>query len=270
MSKLWVLLSLLLFLVGCSHQISNTTEFTVKYKNNSFRVIVEKPVVTKDKYPLIIYNHGGGYRTFEPFQLDKVAKELSKAGFVVWVPVRSLWTPERAMINYEEARSVSRKLLERALNTDYINKSNINIVGFCLGAWATLTEHINDPVHSITLIGFGAPFDDTLLYDMVYSMVDKDKLTSLKPNVLVMVSQGDTKVATEPAKILCDNLKALGKQVACIEYSKGDHISLAGNRSYINDLKSYLLGLPLNTSDNIKTNKMLLEKWNEVRKSGYW
>ncbi|RLE41586.1 hypothetical protein DRJ48_05260 [Candidatus Woesearchaeota archaeon] len=261
---LFTLVIICLIFTGCSE------DFSISYNNKTYHVIVEKPKLHQAQYPLIIYNHGGGYLTLEPFELRKLAKELAKAGFLVWIPERSLWRPETAFHNYKEAMAISRLLLAKALNSNEVDKSNINIAGFCLGSWATLSEHITSPVNSLILIGFGAPFDDASLYDMVYSLANNTQLSNLKPKVLVMVTQGDTKVATEPAKILCEKLISLNKTVACVEYKSGDHLSLAGNKTYIEDLKRYLLGQPINTTNNIKTNKMVLERWEEVRKAGYW
>lgn len=263
-----VLFSIFFFWAGMSYP---KDDFYIKYNGKNYNVIVERPGVEKGKYPLVIYHHGGGYETLEPFELRKVAKRLAEEGFLVWIPERTIWSPERALETLSEADGISKKVLDTALNNPKVDKNNINLVGFCLGSWAILEENIHsESIKSISLIGFGAPFDDTVLYDRVFDLVNNTVYDDVSADVLVMVSKGDSRVNIAPAEILRQKMVKSDKKIDCMVYNEGDHLSMAGDKPYMEDLIKYLKGEEINTVDSVEFNDQIVDIWNKERKTGYW
>jgi len=265
------------FLLNTPFKVTNTDsfeeqsdDFHVAYEGTAFHVIVEKPDDINQPYPLVIYNHGGGYKTFEPFELRKIAETLSEAGFIVWIPERSFLKLEALDDSLEEAKGISELMLDTAYNNPMIDKENIHIAGFSLGSWAILEANLFSPVKTIILIGFGAPFQDTRMYDRIHDFVKNADYDKVSANVLVVVSKEDTMVYTEPAEILRKKMLAANKPITCIEYPTGGHSSLTGNKTYLIDIIKYLTGEEIETTDIIETNKGILDKWDEMRAQGYW
>lgn len=266
---LFFLLYLVILASGCSTNVASE-DFSITYNDKSFHVIVEKPDKIMPSYPLFIYNHGGGYKTFEPFELRKIAKTLSEAGFIVWIPERSFLKLEALDESLEEAKGISEIMLNMAYNDPMIDKENIHIAGFSLGSWAILEENLFSPVKSIILTGFGAPFQDTRMYDRVYDFVKNADYDNVSANLLVVISKEDTMVYTEPAEILRKKMLAANKTITIIEYPTGGHSSLTGNKTYLIDIIRYLNGEEIETTDIIETNKEILNKWDEMKTQGYW
>ncbi len=277
--KTWLIILLLIGLVliyshvkfDSSKQIkSGLKDFSINYDNKEFNVIVEKPDELMEKYPLIIYNHGGGYKTLEPFELRKIAKTLSGAGFIVWIPERSFLKLEALDESLEEAKGISKIMLNMAHNDQIIDKENIHIVGFSLGSWAILEENLFSPVKSIILTGFGAPFQDTKMYDRIYDFVNNADYDKVSANLFIMVSKGDTMVYTEPAEILRKKMVTANKAITSIEYPSGKHSSMTGNKPYLIDIIKYIKGEEIKTTDIIETNKEIFNKWDVMKTQGYW
>jgi len=266
-----IFLGILKFVLDPQKEIkSGLKDFSINYNNKEFNVIVEKPVEPVEKYPLIIYNHGGGYKTLEPFKLREIAKTLSEAGFLVWIPERSFLKLEALDESLEEAKGISEIMLNLAYNDQIIDKENIHIVGFSLGSWAILEKNLFSPIKSIILTGFGAPFQDTKMYDRIYDFVNNADYDKVSANLLIMVSKGDTMVYTEPAEILRKKMLAANKAITCIEYPSGKHSSMTGNKPYLTDIIKYIKGGEIETTDIIETNKEILNKWDVMKTQGYW
>ena len=233
--------------------VGKTEDFTIVYDNQKYNVIVEEPLESKDKYPLIIYNHGGGYKTLEPFDLRRVAERLSEEGFLVWIPERSLWLPEEVLGRFSEAKGVSKTVLDIALQHPNVDKDNINLIGFSLGSWAVLEENIySEDVKSISLLGFGAPFDHTVLYDHVFKLVNEIDYGKVSAEVLIMTSKGDTRVNIDAGEILRSKMVEAGKNISAMSYEEGDHLSMAGIKPYLDDLVKFLKGEEVNLESGEK------------------
>jgi dienelactone hydrolase len=246
-------------------------DFSMEYNGKSYNVIVEKPEVNKEKYPLVIYHHGEGFETIEPFELREIAKRFAKDGFLVWIPERTPWSPERTLDTLSETEGIGKRIMDMALNDSSVDKRNINLVGFSLGSWAFLKgEGLDEKVRSISLIGFGAPFYDTLLYDKVFSLVNNGSFDNLPGNVLIMVSREDQIVNIAAAETLREKIAQTGKKVDCVVYEEGDHLSMTGNNKYIYDVIRYLQGEKIDTVDHIELNNDIINKWERVWKTGYW
>lgn len=247
-------------------------DFIISVNGKNYNVIVGKPSQKREKYPLVIYIHGGGYKTTEPFELRKLSQVFANQGFLVWTPEREPGIPGRDLETLEEAEKVSKEILNIALKHPEVDKDNINIVGFCLGSWAVLRENIYSPnVKSIGLLGFGAPFDNAVLYDKINNLVGQEiDYSKVSPKILVMVSKEDNRVDTKIAETFRQKMVQAGKAIDCIEYSTGNHLSLAGDKEYLLDLIKYLKGEKVETTDFIETNKQILELWDSAQKGGYW
>jgi len=248
-----------------------TDDFVIKYDNQKYNVIVEKPQEHKDKYPLIIFNHGGGYETLEPFDLRGTAKRLSEEGFLVWIPERSLWLPEVVLGRLSEAKGVSKTILDIALQHSDVDKNNINVMGFCLGSWAILEENIySENIKSMSLIAFGAPFDHTVIYDRLFKFIEEIDYEKISTKVLIMVSQGDTRLNIEAGEALRSNMVDAKKKVSVVQYEEGDHLSMTGVKRYLEDVIKFVKGEKVNSAGYIQLDKDLLEKRDSLIKKGYW
>jgi len=273
---LFFFLSIILLIAGFFYTFNNklvgkTEDFTIEYNTQKYNVIVEKPLGSKDRYPLIIYNHGGGYKTFEPFELRGVAKRLSEEGFLVWIPERSLWLPEKVLGRLSEAKGVSKTVLDIALQHPNVDKDNINLIGFSLGSWAVLEENIySEDVKSISLLGFGAPFDHTVLYDHIFKLVNEIDYGKVSTEVLIMVSKGDTRVNIDAGEILRSKMVEAEKKISVIDYEEGDHLSMAGVKPYLDDLAKFLKGEEVNFSGFIQLDEEIIKERESLIKKGYW
>jgi dienelactone hydrolase len=247
------------------------TNFTVSVDGKEFNVIEAVPLEKLDSYPLVIYHHGGGYLTLEPFELEKLAQRFAQEGFMFWAPQRSLWRPEIAYEVLEEAIDVRASMLELALNHPDVDRDDINVVGFCLGSWAVLEgDASSEHVRTASLLGFGAPFDDTLLYDYVTGLANSTDCSKISANVLVMVSRGDPRVDIRSAELLRRRMSDANKTISLVVYPDGDHLSMAGDKPYLDDLIGYLRGDVINTADGIDLDDPIFDKWESMWGSGYW
>jgi len=275
LKKYYFLLTVLLiagfFYIFNNKLVGKTEDFTIEYNNQEYNVIVEKSLESKDKYPLVIYNHGGGYKTLEPFDLRGVAKYLSEKGFLVWIPERSLWLPEKVLGRFSEAKGVSKTVLDVALQHPDVDKDNINLIGFSLGSWAVLEENIySRDVKSISLLGFGAPFDHTVLYDHVFKLINEIDYSKVSTEVLIMASKGDTRVNIDAGEILRGKMVEAGGEISVMAYEEGDHLSMAGVKPYLDDLIKFLKSEEVDFSDFIQLDKEMIEKRESLIKRGYW
>ena len=266
-----ILITVGFFYTSSNKLVGKTGDFTIEYADQKYNVIVEKPLESKDRYPLIIYNHGGGYKTLEPFELRGVAKRLSEEGFLVWIPERSLWLPEKVLGRLAEAKGVSKTVLDIALQHPDVDKDNINLIGFSLGSWAVLEKNIySENVKSVSLLGFGAPFDHTVLYDHVFKLVNETDYSKVSTEILIMASKGDTRVNIDAGEILRSKMVEAEKKISIIEYEEGDHLSMAGVKLYLDDLVKFLKGEEVNFSDFIQLDEEIIKNRESLIKKGYW
>ena len=215
-------------------------DFTIEVNDKDYNVIVGKPGKELKKYPLVIYHHGGGYRTLEPFELHKVAQMFAEEGFLFWAPERTPWAPERALETLKEAQVMSKEILDLAIKNPEVNKSNINVVGFCLGSWVAFENDAQSPyVRTVSLLGFGAPYDDTVLYDYVTDLANNTDYSKISAKMLIMVSEEDSRVDIEVGEIVRKRMIETNKTIDVIVYPIGGHLSLAGAKNYTIDLIKY-------------------------------
>jgi len=279
-----IILIIIIALVGFSYfeyfkqtskkVIITKEDFTITVNGKDYNVIVGKPPQKSEKYSLVIYHHGGGYKTLEPFELRKLSQIIAKEGFLVWIPER---TPMTSLLGegwqtFEEARYVSKEILNIALNHPEVDKNNINVIGFALSAGAVVEENIYSPnVRSISLLGFGAPITEAVLYNTFNDLVEKEiDYSKVSPKIFIMVSKEDTSADTKLAEIFRQKLVEAGKVVDCIEYPEGNHLRMVGDKDYLVDLIKYLEGEEIKTTDIIETNKYILEMRRKSREGGYW
>lgn len=283
MNKIKIItLVIVVILVGffCFKFLVQTTEgdrttkkdFTITVNDKNYNVIVGEPPQKSEKYPLLIYYHGGGYKTLEPFELRKLSQIFAKEGFLTWIPEREPVASGEGPQMLKEAQEIGKEILKEALNHSEVDRNNIQVVSFCLGDWAALREHIySSDVKSISLLSLGANFYNTVLYDNAYNFVEKEiDYSKVSPKIFIMVAKDDMRVDTRVAEILRQKLVQAKKVVDAIEYPTGGHLSLAGDKEYLVDLTKYLKGEKIKTVDLIETNKQILELWEAARVGGYW
>jgi len=218
-------------------------DFTIKVNGKNYNIIVGKPEKKVTRYPLLIYHHGGGYLSLEPFELRKLAQIFAEEGFLFWAPERTPWAPERALETLKEGQIMSKAILDLAIKHPEVNKSNINVVGFCLGSWVAFENDAKSPdVRTVSLLGFGAPYDDTVLYDYVVDLVNETDYSKIFSKILIMLSREDYRVDIGIAETVRKKMINANKTINVITYQKGDHLSLAGNKTYLIDLINYLKG----------------------------
>lgn len=272
------LIPLLLCTYSCSEnktQLSNNSisflqNFYVKYGNTSYKVLVDKPNVTMEKYPLIIYHHGEYDTNLEEYQLDRVARTLAKAGFLVWIPERPLVEGADSFALLKQAETISNVILRIAQNVSAVDKKNINIVGYSLGSLAVFGANLDSNVNSIVLIGFGAPYEDMALYEYAYYLSDSANYNVVHTRILIVEAADDSKVSLEPAEIARRKMVAANKSISCIEYAGAEHQSLSGDKAYLQDVIKYLHGEKINTTDHLESDMEIFNKWQRIRETGYW
>ncbi|MDD4939422.1 MAG: dienelactone hydrolase family protein [Candidatus Omnitrophica bacterium] len=223
---------------------------------------VTRPSRQLDKYPLVIYLEGQGYEKNEPFTRQEISRVLSDAGFLVWVPERKPVSqdPLKAL---DEAEYSCKKTLEKALRDPAVDKNNIHVIGFCLGSLAAFNSMHPSNIRSMILMDFGAPFYDPALYNKVHASVNTADYGKISSGILVIISSDDDKLSLEPAEILRGKMAEAKNKIDCIEY-------FAKDRQYLQDALKYLTGQRIDTVERIEVNSQHLEKWNRIRKSGYW
>lgn len=247
------------------------SDFIISVDDEIYNVIVGKPSVQIEKYPLVIYHHGAGYLTLEPFELRELAQVFADEGFLFWAPERTPWAPHRALETLYEARAIDESILELAIQHPDVNTSDINVVGFSLGSWVSFeNDSKSDLVRTVSLLAFGAPYDDTFLYNYVISLANETDYSEISTEVLVMVSKEDTKVDIGAAETIRRNMLSANKTIYCVQYETGDHLDLAGVKNYTNDLISYLKGDEILTSDFIEIDEEFRSKWESIHETGYW
>jgi len=223
---------------------------------------VTRPPRKLGKYPLVIYLEGKGYGKNEPFSRQEISRVLSDAGFLVWVPERKPVSngPLKGLC---EAEYICKKTLEKALRNPAVDQNNINVIGFCLGSLAAFNSMHYSNIRSMILMDFGAPFYDPALSNKAHTSVNTADYSKISAGILVIVSSDDDKLSLEPAEILRGKMAEAENKIDCIEY-------LAEDRHYLQDALKYLTGQRIDTVERIEINSQHLEKWNRIRKSGYW
>ena len=269
--KKLLIIVIILFIVVVFPFNKNRDDFKIKVDGKEYNVIVTKPKEKLSQYPLVIYHHGGGYKTIEPFELRNLSKEFAKEGFLFWAPERSPGAPWEGLQTLKDAQAMSKVILDLAIKSPEVDKNNINVVSFCLGSWAAFENDAKSPyVKTVSLLAFGAPYDDTVLYDYVMELVNKTDYSEISPKILIMVSEEDSRVDIEPGEILRKNMVKVNKTVDCVLYKEGEHLSLAGVKDYLKDLIKYLKDEKINTTESIKISEEIREKYKRFRTTGYW
>lgn len=254
----------LLFLGADEFSSFNASNFTIKVNNRSYDVIAAKPATGLDEYPLVIYHHGGGYEALEPPELEKLAQTFADEGFMFW----SIETGKETL---DETRLVMNKILETAANHPESNKDNINVVGIYSDSWVALEIGAKrDIPRTVSLLNFGAPFDNKTLYDYVMNLSENTDYSEVSVNLLVMVSRDDFRVDIRAAEILRRNMAEANKTIDLIEYREGEDLSLVEDNPCLEDLIRYLKGKEINTIDHIDLDDSIFEKWEGLWNAGYW
>lgn len=266
--KVSIIIIVLLVIIVLFPFEENKDDFKIKINGKRYNVIVAKPTEKLNQYPLVIYHHGGGYETLEPFELRNLSKEFVKEGFLFWAPER---TPGSQWEGLEEAKKMDKMILELATKHPEVNKSDINVVGFCLGSWVAFENDVKSPdVRTVSLLNFGAPYDDTVLYDYVMELVNKTDYGKIYPKILIMVSEGDSRLDIGAGETLRKKMVEANKTIDCVLYKKGEHLSLAGVNDYLKDLIRYLKDEKINTTESIKISEEIREIYKMYRTTGYW
>jgi len=269
--KVLIIVIILLIIIVLFPFKKDDDDFKIKVNDKEYNVIVAKPKEKLSQYPLVIYHHGGGYKTIEPFELRNLSKEFAKEGFLFWAPERSPGAPWEGLQTLKDAQAMSKVILDLAIKSPEVDKNNINVVSFCLGSWAAFENDAKSPyVKTVSLLAFGAPYDDTVLYDYVMELVNKTDYSEISPKILIMVSEEDSRVDIEPGEILRKNMVKVNKTVDCVLYKEGEHLSLAGVKDYLKDLIKYLKDEKINTTESIKISEEIREKYKRFRTTGYW
>jgi dienelactone hydrolase len=266
-----LLFIVVLFVSFSVYQNIKSHDFLIQVNGSYYNVIVGVPVEEREQYPLVIYHHGAGYQSLEPFELRELAKAFADEGFLFWAPERTPWSPERTLETLEEARAIRDEILELAYRHPEVDKSNINVVGFSLGSWIVFeASPRSSNVRTVSLLGFGAPYDDAVTYDYVTGLVNSTDYKKITAKILVMVSAEDSRVDIEVGETLRKRMIEANKTIDVVEYPRGDHLSLAGVKNYTADLINYLKGETINTTEAITVDKALKSKWERMRRTGYW
>ena len=269
--KVLIVVVLLLIIIVLFPFKENRDDFKIKVDGKEYDVIVAKPKEKLSQYPLVIYHHGGGYKTIEPFELRNLSKEFAKEGFLFWAPERTPWSITKSKYIYEEAENISKAVSNVALNDTKVNKNKIYVVGFSMGSLVALNMNAKSGnVNKLILIGFGAPYDDALMYKYFKVNLNKTNYSRIKPKILIMLSQEDEKVDINDAETLRKNLIEANKDVDCVVYEKGGHLSLVGVKNYINDVIKYLKNEEINITEKINVDKQLRAKYERYASTGYW
>ena len=269
--KVLIIVILLLVIIVLFPFEKNKDDFKIKVNGKEYNVIVAKPKEKLEQYPLVIYHHGGGYRTIEPFELRNLSKEFAKEGFLFWAPERTPGAPWEGLQTLKDAQAMSKAILDLAIKSPKVDKNNINIVSFCLGSWAAFENDVKSPnVKTVSLLNFGAPYDDTVLYDYVMELVNKTDYSEISPKILIMVSEEDSRVDIEAGETLRKKMVEANKTIDCVLYKEGEHLSLAGVKDYLKDLVKYLKDEKINTTESIKISENIRNKYKRYRTTGYW
>jgi hypothetical protein len=65
--KVLIIVIILLIIIVLFPFKKDDDDFKIKVNDKEYNVIVAKPKEKLSQYPLVIYHHGGGYKTIEPF-----------------------------------------------------------------------------------------------------------------------------------------------------------------------------------------------------------
>lgn len=258
-----------LFFYFLYQKISLGNDFTIRVNKNKYNVISGKCVNKLQKYPLVIYHHGGRRRLFSSAQLRDIAAVFADNGFLFWAPERNPWIPTRAFERLKEAHAVSKAVLDYAIKHPGIDKGNIHVIGFDLGSWVAFADDARSPyVKSVSLLGFGAPYD--MMHDYVTKLINTTSYDSVSARILVMVTAEDADIDIETAEILRKNMAQASKIIDCVQYAiEKDFISIETNL-YLEDLLKYLKGEMIHTSASIRLDESFKKKWKSIRETGYW
>ena len=124
-------------------------------------------------------------------------------------------------------------------------------------------------IRTMSLLEFGGPFEDKLMYQYVESLVENIEYEEVGPNILIMIIEDDEKINLNHTESLKKRLLEVNKTVVVIQYPPGDYSNLIGNKTYLMDIIKYLKNKVV-TVASIEVNDQIIKKWERIWETGYW
>ncbi|MFC2048812.1 hypothetical protein ACFLR5_01165 [Elusimicrobiota bacterium] len=173
---------------------------------------------------------------------------------------------------FYEAGEVAKSILEGAIKSPVIDTSNINLIGYSLGACGIFKENIySSHVNKIILIGFGPPMNDIFLFDKIQQTINNAEYMNISTKVLIMVSNSDEIINLEAVEYARKKMKESDIEVTTVEYKYKRHKEFSGSGEHLINAIRFLKEKDIeNRVDMIKLNTKMTEKWKRLRKVGYW
>ena len=266
-----ILLSIFLFVIGCSKNERNyTTIRDVAYDDFSkTKLDIHIPLKSTLHNPVIVYIHGGGWRSGDKSEWDEQKIEYFCNKGYICVSVNYRLSPDVVHPTHILDVANAIKWVEDNIPEYGGNSSNVTLIGHSAGAHLvaliiTNQKYLNNAganIHNISkayILDAGAylimnelVFEDNNILDMIYGAVGNDINSDLwkdfapynhiddsKYIPYLIIAHSDTKYRCNANGLFCEKLDECNKdytEYVLAEYSHADVFSKFP--SYINNLQ---------------------------------
>jgi dienelactone hydrolase len=247
-------------------------DFSVRCAGLKYDILVEKPPLETPVYPLLIYYPGNDQEDTDHIKKRELAKSISDEGYLVWIPTRKSINTDYPEEVFDNSINLADILLDTAVNSADIDNKDINVLGCIMGANTAFLGYIDSPfINKMILCRLGAPMDDMFLFQHTSNKLNNAVIDDTNVKVLIISYAGDGIVDLGSTERIRGRLLKKGILCYSLQYEdETDRQAYCTGRSFLDDVISFLKGKRHFSQDKIRINDRVLEKWDRLRRTGYW